>query len=75
MAADVTDTRHRLDINSASAEALDALPGIGPVKAAAIVWERRRRGPYQTVDSLTRVPGIGPVTVERLRAVVDVLQD
>jgi len=74
-AESVTDTPTRLNINSASAEALDALPGIGPVRAEAIVWERRRRGPYQTVESLNRVPGIGPVTVEKLRALVDVVQD
>ena len=75
VAAPESDLSYRLDINSASAEALNALPGIGPVKAEAIVWERRRRGPYRTVDSLARVPGIGPVTVERLRASVDVVQD
>ena len=53
----------RIDVNAASLEALQDLPGVGPVTAAKIVEGR----PYMTVDDLLRVPGIGPKTLERLR--------
>jgi competence protein ComEA len=56
----------RLDPNRADAAALEALPGIGPARAAAIVAERDRR-PFASLDALTRVHGIGPRTVDRLR--------
>lgn len=56
----------RLDLGSADAEALEALPGIGPVRAAAILAERARR-PFVRVEDLDRVPGIGPRSVARLR--------
>lgn len=56
-----------VSINSADVAALDALQGIGPVTAAAIVEERRRGGPFESVDDLDRVPGIGATTIEALR--------
>ncbi|MEC8423352.1 MAG: ComEA family DNA-binding protein [Myxococcota bacterium] len=56
-----------IDINQASAAALEALPGLGPARAAAIVSERIAAGPYADVDALQRVRGIGPGTVARLR--------
>lgn len=49
-----------LDLNTADAPALDALPGIGPVLAARILAERRRLGGFRSVDDLLAVPGIGP---------------
>ncbi len=55
-----------LNINTASAEELTALPGIGPSRAAAIVAGR----PYSSVEDLERVPGIGPSTVETLTPLV-----
>lgn len=55
----------RLDPNHADARALAALPGIGPARAAAIVAERERR-PFRDVADLRRVPGIGPVTLQRI---------
>jgi competence protein ComEA len=54
-----------LDPNRADARALQALPGIGPARAAAIVAERGRR-PFRDVADLRRVPGIGPVTLRRI---------
>lgn len=59
-----------VDVNSASAELLDDLPGVGPATAAAIVTERERNGPFASVDDLDRVPGIGPVKLEGLRELV-----
>ncbi len=55
-----------VNINTASAEALTTLPGIGPVKADAIIANR----PYDSVDDLERVTGIGPSTVEKLTPLV-----
>jgi hypothetical protein len=51
-----------LDPNRETAPALEALPGIGPARARAIVAGR----PYCSVAELTRVPGIGPVTLSRM---------
>ena len=56
-----------VDINEADAAALEALPGIGPVKAADIVDHRERLGPFAALDGLAAVTGIGPKTVDRLR--------
>jgi len=56
-----------IDVNRASAEALQAVPGLGPSRSAAIVSERRTGGAFADVDALSRVRGIGPATVERLR--------
>jgi hypothetical protein len=54
-----------LDPNRADAATLETLPGIGPVRAAAIVAERRRR-PFARVADLARVRGIGPRTLTRI---------
>lgn len=59
-----------VDVNSASTDVLDDLPGVGPATAAAIVTERERNGPFASVDDLERVPGIGPVKLEGLRELV-----
>lgn len=56
----------RIDPNTATAEELERLPGIGPAKGFAIVEERRRSGPYTTPSDLRRVPGIGPAVLERI---------
>ena len=55
----------RLDPNRADRASLEALPGIGPVRAAAIETERCRR-PFVSVAELERVPGIGPRSLARL---------
>jgi len=58
-----------VDINSADAVTLDkALKGVGPKTAQAIVDYRAKNGPFKTVDELTKVKGIGKVTVEKNRA-------
>lgn len=65
-------TPARVALNSASAEEIAGLPGIGPVRARAIVEDRNRRGPFRDLSDLTRVKGIGPATIARLRARVRV---
>jgi competence protein ComEA len=57
-----------ININTATADQLDSLPGIGPAKANAIIDNR----PYATVDELERVPGIGAATINQLRDLVTV---
>ncbi|MCW2920455.1 MAG: DNA-binding protein [Thermoleophilia bacterium] len=59
----------KVNLNSADAAALDALPGIGQVTAEHIITSRQEAGPFATIDDLDRVPGIGPTTIESLRAV------
>ncbi|HEY5057576.1 MAG TPA: ComEA family DNA-binding protein [Gaiellaceae bacterium] len=59
-----------LDLNSASAEQLDALPGIGPSTAAKIVAFREAHGPFRTVEGLDAVPGIGPSRIDQLKGLV-----
>lgn len=56
----------RIDPNTASAEELDRLPGVGPAVADRIVEERARGGPFRSAADLARVPGIGPKAVERI---------
>ena len=49
-----------LPLNTATAEELDTLPGIGPKTARAIVEFREQNGKFSTLDDLLQVPGIGP---------------
>ena len=57
-----------LNLNSATAEQLDdLLPGIGPEKARRIVEWRTIYGPFQSLDQLLEVSGIGPITLENIR--------
>lgn len=62
-----------LDINTATAAELELLPEIGPALAGRIVEYRKVSGPFRTVDGLTAVRGIGPRTLETIRAHVTVL--
>ncbi|HTQ20863.1 ComEA family DNA-binding protein [Mycobacterium sp.] len=61
-----------VDLNTATVEQLDALPGVGPVTAAAIVSWRQANGKFTSVDQLAEVDGIGPARLEKLRALVRV---
>ncbi|MCP2264211.1 helix-hairpin-helix domain-containing protein [Promicromonospora thailandica] len=56
-----------VDINTADAAALEALPGVGPSIAQAIVEWRETNGPFASVDELEDVPGIGPATLDEIR--------
>ncbi len=59
-----------IDVNTATADQLQLLPGIGPSRAAAIIESRDSQGPFRTVEDLARVRGIGPATVEGVRPYV-----
>ena len=53
-----------VDINSADESALDAIKGVGPAKAKAIIDERKKNGPFKSLDDVAaRVKGIGDKTV------------
>ena len=52
--------------NTATAEQLDTLPGIGPAKAAAIIAWREEHGPFSCPEDLIRVSGIGEATLAKL---------
>lgn len=61
-----------VDLNTATVEQLDALPGVGPVTAKAIVAWRAAKGRFASVDQLGEVDGIGPGKLEKLRELVKV---
>lgn len=61
-----------IDLNTASAQELESLPGIGPVMAGRIIAHREANGPYPSVDEVEEVPGIGPKTLESIRPLVTV---
>ena len=61
-----------VDLNAATAEQLDALPGVGPITAAAIVAWRQGNGRFSSIDQLGEVDGIGPARLEKLRPLVRV---
>lgn len=59
-----------VDLNSATVEQLDTLPGIGPTTAQKIVDYRTEHGPFTAVDDLDAIPGIGPARIDELRGLV-----
>ena len=56
-----------IDVNRAGVGELQALPGIGPVRAEAIVLHRVRHGPFRRIDDLAEVDGLGLDTVAVLK--------
>lgn len=62
----------RLDPNEASVEALQLLPGVGRTRAEGIVLERIRRGPFRTLEDLSRVDGIGAETIRSIGRFLDI---
>lgn len=61
-----------VNINTAGVTELDALPGIGPAKAQAIVAYRTEHGPFVRTEDLVLVKGIGPSTYEGLKDLVTI---
>ena len=62
----------KIDINRAEAWLLMALPGIGEVKAKAIVEYRRQNGPFHNTNELTKVEGIGTATYQQIKHLITV---
>jgi comEA protein len=57
----------KVNINTADKAALEALPGIGPAKADAIIEYRQKMGGFKEVSELEKVPGVGEKTAEQLK--------
>lgn len=68
----IRESNRLLDMNRAGVEELQTLPGIGPALAQRIVESRTRDGPFQRPEDLLRVKGIGPATLNRFRALIQV---
>jgi competence protein ComEA len=61
-----------INLNSATAEQLDTLDGVGPATAQKILEYRQAHGGFSSIDHLSQIPGIGPKRLESLRAQVTV---
>ena len=61
------DAARRVDVNTADVAALERLPEIGPSLARRIVDYRAAHGRFQTLEELSRVPGIGPHTLKSIQ--------
>jgi competence protein ComEA len=59
-----------VDLNTASPEQLDTLPGVGPSTAAKIIAFRQAHGPFHSLAELDAVPGIGPARLAELKGLV-----
>jgi competence protein ComEA len=57
----------KIAINSADESELQKLPGIGPAKAKAIISYREEHGPFQKVEDLLEVSGIGEKSLEKIK--------
>lgn len=61
---------NRIDLNSAGIVELDRLPGIGAVRASAIIELREKLGGFHSIEQLDEVKGIGKASLEKLRPLV-----
>ena len=71
-AADAHSEDTRIDLNTATLTSLETLPGIGEVKARAIVEYRESNGLFQATEDILEVNGIGPKIYESIRELVRV---
>ena len=62
----------KVDLNRAEVWLLEALPGIGETRAKAIVAYRRQNEPFQNINELTKVEGIGTTTYEQIKHLITV---
>lgn len=61
-----------ININTATQVELESLPGIGPVRAQAILQYRQEHGPFHDISDLQDISGIGPATFEQLKGLITV---
>lgn len=66
--------QEKIDLNTATAEELESLPGIGEVKAQAIVEYREQHGPFTSIEEIKEVKGIGEKTFEAIQNLIIVEQ-
>lgn len=61
-----------VNINTADAEELDTLPGVGPATAQSIIDHRQTNGPFLTIEEILEVSGIGPAKFEQMKELITV---
>ncbi len=69
-AAATIEPQGPVDVNTAGVEELDRLPGIGEVLAGRIIAYRDEHGPFESVEDLLAVSGIGEQTCDELRGLI-----
>lgn len=57
-----------VNVNTATSDQLQLLPGIGPARAKAIIDERKRSGGFKSVDELKQIDGIGDRALSKIRS-------
>ncbi len=62
----------KVNINRAEAWLLEALPGIGKVRAQAVIEYRRQNGPFRNINELVKVEGIGTTSYEQIKHLITV---
>lgn len=67
-----TDSQDKIDLNHASREQLESLPGIGPVLAERILDYRQRRGGFQSPEEVKNISGIGEKKYEQIRPLIEI---
>ncbi len=70
--AATTTSSGRININTATADQLDTLPGVGPSTAKAIITYRTQKGSFKKTSDLLNVPGIGPAKYDAMKSQVTV---
>ncbi len=62
----------RLNINTVTASELRELPGIGPVRATAVIGYRQAQGDFLSIEDIVNVRGVGPATLARVRSLITI---
>jgi len=64
--------QQKIDLNTAPAEVLETLPGIGPVRAQSIIEFRKEHGAFTSIEQIKEVPGIGEGIFEQIKDLISV---